>query len=303
MTTDNEDLNEDVIEEIHDDTADIEVEVVDDTPEGDRGRVPLDETTRKALDEDDAVEKYSAKVEKRLAQLKRATHDERRSREAAERERDEAVKIAQMAYAERQQLRAKLQDGELWALDQSKRRAAIEIEQAKKKYQDAYDAGDSGKLVEAQQALNFATLEFDRIHHYTPQHTVQAQESMVQAEPQPERPKPSPKPDDRAVEWADENEWFGKDQGKTYFALGVHEELVAEGVDPKSEKYYEKLDSRLNQKFGTKRQQPATVVAPIGRSSKGTKVTLTTTQVSLARKLGVTNEHYARELLKIQGEI
>lgn len=277
---------------------DIEIEVVDDTPEEDKGRTPLPEEVTKTLD--DELEGISDKVKQRLSQQTKARHDERRLREKAERERDEAVSIAKSAYTERQQLREQLQQGEAWAMGQSKQRAAMEVENAKKLYREAYDAGDGEKLVDAQQKLNFAILEFDKIHHYRPQHTVQAEESVVHTKPEPRQVKPAP--DDRAVEWADENPWYGVDRPRTLYALGVHEELINEGVKPSTEEYYEKLDSRVKKVFPDevkeKKPQPSTVVAPVGRSPKGKKVVLTQTQVALARRLGITTEAYAKEVLK-----
>lgn len=292
---------------VEDQDDDLEVEIVDDTPPEDRNRKPLPEDKVKELEEDSDVEEYSEKVKKRINEMRKAWHDERRAREASQRERDEAVRIAQMAYQERQQYLQQLQQGETWALEQAKRRVELEVEQAKAAYRSAYESGDTDKVVEAQSALNNAMYQFQQVSRLTPRYQqapVQKPEAMVnspQAQPQPQQYR-APEPEPRARQWNDENKWFGEDDEMTSFALGVHQKLIRDGVDPRSEEYYERIDARMREvfpaKFGVKKRQPSTVVAPVGRSPKGKKVVLTQTQVALAKRLGITPEAYARELVK-----
>lgn len=285
---------------------DIDVEIVDDTPPEDRGRKPLPEEKLKELEEDSDVEEYSEKVKRRINEMRKAWHDERRAREAAQRERDEAARIAQMAYQERQLYLQQLQQGETWALEQAKRRAELEVEAAKAAYRAAYESGDTDKVVEAQAALNQAMYQHQQVSGLTPryQHVpVQKPETMVNSQQgQPTQQYRAPEPDPRAREWNEANKWFGEDDEMTSFALGVHQKLVREGVDPRSDEYYERIDARMREvfpdKFGIKKRQPSTVVAPVGRSPKGKKVVLTQTQVALAKRLGITPEQYARELVK-----
>ncbi len=290
--------------------TDVEIDIIDDTPAEDRGRKPLPKEVVEQLEEEDPeVEQYSAKVKQRIDQMKKAWHDERRAKEAAIRERDEAARIAQMAYRERQEYLQQLKQGENWALDQAKQRAALQLESAKRAYREAYEAGDADKLVESQHALNMASMEFQQVNGLQPRYahveSLQQQKPVVQQQ-QPDQPFRPPEPDSRAKEWGAKNTWFGKDEEMTSFALGVHQKLIKEGIAPSTDEYYERIDARMKSvfpdKFGTQKRQPSTVVAPVGRSPKGKKVVLTQTQVAMARRLGVTPEEYAKELIKLQKE-
>lgn len=285
----------------------LEVEVVDDTPARDQNRKPLPEEVTKSLEEDSDVEEYSSKVKQRIDQMKKAWHDERRAKESALRERDEATRIAQAAFSDRVAYQKRLQDGESWAIDQSKQRATLQLDNAKRAYREAYEAGDSEKLVDAQQMLNSAMSDFERTNQYRPQYVqpaLQPQQNEVYSQPQAEPEYSAPEPDSRTKEWGEQNTWFGEDKELTSFALGVHQTLVDEGVSPNTGEYFERIDARMRQvfpdKFGGRRRQPSTVVAPVGRSPKGRRVVLTQTQVALAKRLGITPEAYARELVKQQ---
>jgi len=292
----------------------VEVEVIDDTPLEDRNRAPLPEKVIEQLEkDDDEVEEYSVKVKQRIDQMKKAWHDERRAKEAALREREEAVRVAQQAYQERQSYESRLRQGEAWAIDQAKQRAALQHEQAKRAYREAYEAGDSDKLIEAQQQMHQSMIEADRLAQYQMQYANQADAQNIALQPQQpavysqpavqyEQEPEVPQPDSRTMEWGQTNTWFGQDDEMTSFALGVHQKLVKEGVSPQTDEYYERIDTRMREvfpdKFGTKKRQSSTVVAPVGRSPKGKKVVLTQTQIALAKRLGLTPEAYARELVK-----
>ena len=288
--------------------AEVEVEIVDDTPAEDKGRKPLPKEVADALEQEDPeVEQYSAKVKQRIDQMKKAWHDERRAKEAAIRERDEAARLAQIAYQQRQEYLNHLQQGETWAIDQAQQRAKLQLDSAKRAYREAYEAGDSDKMVEAQQALSVATLEFQHVSGMKPRFNgnaaLQQPEAMVQHAQSQEKQFQPPKPDSRALEWGEQNKWFGKDEEMTSFVLGVHQKLIREGVSPNTDEYFERIDARMKEVFpdkagGQKKRQPSTVVAPVGRSPKGKKVVLTQTQVALARRLGITPEQYAKELIK-----
>lgn len=287
---------------------DVEVEVIDDTPASDRGRTPLPDEVKQQLDDDTETEEYSFKVKQRIDQMKKAWHDERRAKEAAIREREEAVRVAQAAYGERQTYLQRLQQGEAWAIDQAKQRATLQLAQAKRNYREAYEAGDSEKMVDAQQELNFLTLEYDKISNYTSQYANTALHPSQNEVYNPQQAETDryvpPEPDSRTQEWGDRNKWFGVDDEMTSFALGVHKKLVGEGVAPTSNEYYERIDARMRDvfpgKFGVvRRQSNSTVVAPVGRSPKGTKVVLTNSQVAIAKRLGITPEAYARELIEL----
>jgi hypothetical protein len=290
------------------DDQQISVEIVDDTPPEDRNRAPLPETVKQELDEDDPTEEYSEKVKQRIARMKKAWHDERRAKEAATRERDEAIRLAQQAYYERQQSLKHLESNEAWALEHAKSRAQADLEAAKRAYRDAYEAGETDAVVEAQQRLQLATIEYDRVVNYQPPKRVVNEEALQPQPNQVYRQPQTPQLDPKVVEWSNRNRWFGVDPEMTNFAMGVHQRLVQDGVSPESDEYYERLDARIRQVYpdqvgaqpAQKRQSP-TVVAPVGRAPKGKKVVLTKSQLAVAKKLGITPEEYAKEMLRLEG--
>lgn len=291
---------------------DLVVEVSDDTPEVDKNHNPLPKNLSDELEDLDSsaeAENYSTKVQQRISQMKKVWHDERRAKEAATRERDEAANLTQQLLNERNALRQKLSTGEAWALEETKRRAALSVDVAKRLYRDAYEDGDSEKITEAQQKLSEATIDHSRVQSIRPQYALQQNPNPVYKEPQALKPPPPAQPapvDDRAQDWGATNEWFGADDEMTSFALGLHQKLVKEGVPPSSDHYYERIDARMKEVFPDKlggapkgKQQPSTVVAPVGRTPKGRKVVLNKSQAAIAKRLGVSNEAYYRELEKI----
>lgn len=289
-----------------DDEVEMELEVVDDTPPADRNRDPLPEDIKKNLDADDDVEEYSDKVKQRIAQMKKAWHDERRAKEAAMREREEAVRVAQTAYQERQQYQKYLEENEQWAMGHAQERAKMVLEQAKREYRDAYESGDTDRIVEAQTALQRASNTVDQLLAYKPQ--PYAQQTVQQPPLQPQQndvynqQRQPPPVDDRAKQWAAKNRWFMQDPEMTNFALGVHQKLVQDGISADTDEYYNRLDARIRQVFPDKfkgKKAPAGVVAPVGRSARSTKVTLTRSQVAVAKRLGITPEQYAKELARM----
>lgn len=289
---------------------DVEIEIIDDTPKSDRGRAPLPDDVKEELENVDA-EEYSAKVKQRIDQLKKAWHDERREKEQAAREREEAARLTKQLMEERNTLRKQLSEGEGWALDQAKRRAALELEQAKRAYRDAYEQGDSDLITEAQQNLSRATYQADQISSMSPRYALQQDTQQVYnqfKQPEPAPQVRAPAPDARASDWGTRNAWFGQDDEMTSFALGVHQKLVRDGVPPSTDEYYERIDARMREVFPDKfedapkkeKRRPTTNVAPVGRTAKGKKVALTRSQLAIAKKLGVSPEAYAKELMKQQ---
>lgn len=299
---------------------DLELEIVDDTPPEDRDRAPLPDDVAKELEED-AADDYSAKVKKRIDQLKKAWHDERRAKEAAARESQAAAEYARTLQMERDKLRGELSSGETWALQQAKERAALALESAKRKYRDAYEQGDSEALANAQEEFSKATYQAEQVNLLTPRYTQQSQgaqqNNSLQQTSQPvyntnqAQPQVSaPEPDTKAKAWGDRNEWFGNDDEMTSFALGVHQKLVKDGIPPSTDEYYERIDARMREVFPSrfgeeepskrKKRQPSTVVAPAGRTPKGKRVVLTRSQVAMAKRLGISPEDYAREVKKLE---
>lgn len=285
----------------------LEVEIEDDTPEEDRGREPMPEEIVKNLEYDE-LDEFSKEKAK---QLKKVWHDERRAKEAASRERDEALRVARQLAMENQNLKRTLTSGEQTYVGTAKQAYERELELAKREFKEAYDSGDAERVADAQEKLMSAKMQLQQVENYRPQYqfpeeTLQVPDYGIQntnnersAQPAPQVPQPDPK----AVSWQERNKWFGEDRVMTSFAFGLHEELVGEGVDPTSDEYYSRIDkevrSRFPERFKGEKRRPATVVASARRTTSPNKVRLTTTQVSIAKRLGLTPEQYARELIKL----
>ena len=284
--------------------GDIELEVVDDTPEEDRGRKPLNREVEDVTDEE--VAEYSEKVQKRMKELTHARHDERRAKEAALREKEEAARIAQQLFEENKKLReqynttAQLQS----TVVQSKAEAELQI--ARQKLKEAQESYDTDQIIAAQEELAVARYRLEQAKTFTPK-ALQVPQNDLYVQPTPQQ---SPvRVDEKAARWQAQNRWFGADDEMTSLALAVHKKLVDGGVDPRSEEYYERIDARMREVFPdyfgeTKREpkRPATVVAAPTRTAGKKKVQLTKTQEALARRLGLTNEQYAKEVLKLNSE-
>jgi hypothetical protein len=284
----------------------LEVDIVDDTPEQDKGKPRRAEEAEAQIPEDDEIANYSDNVQKRIKQLKFEYHEERRRKEEASRLQEEAVEYARKVQEENQKLRKTLHEGEGVLVEQAKDRVAAQLDRAKADYKDAYETGDPDKLIEAQEKLTALQNEKFRVESYKPKPEPKA-EAPIKLEPKPKVPEP----DARTQEWAKQNEWFGNDSAMTGYAFGVHEALVKEGLNPQSQadEYYSRIDAEMRQrfpdKFGEQQiedapvRQTGSVVAPAQRSAKKPRrVQLTSTQVALAKRLGLSAEQYAAQLLK-----
>lgn len=280
--------------------TEVEIEVVDDTPKKDRNRKPSDPPEDIT---DDELEDYSEKVRKRLQHFSKGYHDERRAKETAFREKEEALRIAQQLVEENSKLKGTVGKNQEILLDQAKRATNAELEQAKSRYKQAYESGDSDAVLEAQDALTSAKIKADRLNNFKLP-PVQQPEKVVQQE----QITQAPSADDKAVRWQQNNSWFGSDDEMTSFALGLHQKLVKQGVDPRSDDYYEKINSRMRQVFPEefsfdepeqvedRPRKKANVVAPATRSTAPKKIVLTQTQVAIAKRLGVPLELYAQKV-------
>ena len=291
-----------------------EIEVEDDTPEADRGREPMPEDIVKELDADDELENFSKEKAK---QLKKVWHDERRAKESALRERDEAAGLLRRFAEENKALKKNLHNGEQAYVGTAKFAFEKELESAKREFKEAYDSGDSDRVLAAQEQLLSAKLKLQQVENYRPQFN--KEETSLQensngvdssstdgwsAAPVQDA---APKVDPKAAAWQKRNAWFGENRIMTSMAFGLHEDLVGEGVDPTSDEYYSRIDKEMRRRFpeefgGSDKKKPGTVVASAKRSTAPRKIVLTSTQVSLARKLGLTPEQYAREMIKLNGD-
>ena len=287
------------------------IEEEDDTPPEDRGKEPLPEEIVKEVEED-TLEGYSERVKQRMAQLKKMHHDERREKEKAERERQEAVSYAQQVADQNKKLQSTLSTGEEDYIKTLVSASETELNLAKRDYKEAYDSGDTEKIVEAQGAMNSAQMKLAQASGLKPQYTTsQIPENSVESNQQQVRPQVA-KPDAKAQAWQDTNTWFGKDEEMTSLALGVHEKLVRNGLSPTSDEYYRRIDETMQKRFPENfgdnslepdrpaQRKPSNVVAPATRSTAPRKVRLSKTQVAFAKKLKLTPEQYAREMIKLE---
>ena len=294
--------------------GEIEIEVENDTPPEDRNRKPVDPETIQAL-EDDNLEEYQEKAQKKLKDLKKVWHQERREKEAALREQQEAVRLAQRMLEENKTLKQRLSNGETVYVDAVKQATEQELDSAKAEFKSAYESGDSDRLLAAQERITNAKLKADKVDNYQPQFqkALQEQENTVQLTNQQVNA-----PDKKALKWQKNNDWFGQDEEMTSLALGLHEKLVRNGIPAGSNEYYENIDKTMRKRFPenfdgeeevsveeperVQRQKASTVVAPATRSTSPKKIRMSKTQVLLAKKLGLTPEQYARELTKLEAQ-
>jgi hypothetical protein len=276
-----------------------EIEVVDDTPAEDRGRKPMEDAPKEMSD--DELSKYDEGVQKRIKHFTKGYHEERRAKETAQREKDEAIRIAQAVVEENKKLKGSLNTNQTALLEQAKRVVTDEVQKARDKYKAAYESGDSDAVVEANEALMAARSQLDRVNNFRAP-PLQEQETAVQRQQPVISP---PQADQKALEWQSENKWFGADDEMTSFALGLHTKLVKSGVSPQSNEYYERLNSRIRQVFpeqfdSGKPDAPTpskkSNVAPATRSTAPRKIVLTQTQVNIAKRLGVPLDLYARKV-------
>lgn len=293
-----------------DNSPDIDIE--DDTPEADRGREPMPKEVVDELEADE-LEEYSEKVKIRLKQMKKVWHDERREKERVMREQTEALNAAQRLLEENRRLKSTLSEGEQTLVGSFKQTAEFELEKARREYKDAYEAGDTDRVLDAQQKLSEAQYKLQQLAGYRP--TLQDVEEDVQlTQPQVQIPRP----DQKTVAWQERNMWWGTDPEMTASALGLHQKLEKErgpqfvGTD----EYWGAIDTTMRRRFpeyfgdeskateGTARasrqSKAANVVAPASRSTSSKKIVLKQSQLSIAKKLGLTPEQYAREFAKME---
>ena len=276
-----------------------EVEIVDDTPEQDRGRKPMDDAPKDVTDEE--LSKYDESVRKHIQHFTKGYHEERRAKEAALREKDEAFRLAQQIVEENKKLKGSLSTNQNALLEQAKRSVASDMETARQKYKTAYESGDSDALVSAQEEMTSVKLKADKINSFRPA-ALQEEENVVQPQQQVYQEQ---RVDPKLASWKDENQWFGPNKRMTAYALGLHEDLVNEGIPAGTDEYYRRINSDIRERFPDKFESGSQTdaqtpsrnsnnVAPATRSTAPKKIVLTKTMVELAKRLGLTNEQYAR---------
>jgi hypothetical protein len=288
---------------------DVEIEVVDDTPEKDRGRRPLDREVEDPTE--DEIETYTRGAQDRIKELTHARHDERRAKEALAREKQELERLAQQMLEENKRLKQYVNTGTEQYTQMAQTAATAELEKARRDYKAAQEAFDTDAILAAQEALLDAKMKVEQARNFRPP-PLQTQETEVQ--PRQTEPQ-SVRPDEKTLRWQAKNQWFGSDgfEEVTSFALGLHQKLVNSGVNPATDEYFEQIDARVKSKFpevfggtedrprnGDAPRKPAAVAAPATRSSGAKKIQLTTTQIALAKKFGLTPQQYAAQVAKLE---
>lgn len=303
---------------LDDDTISIEIE--DDTPPEDRDQKPMPADKVKELEDatDEEEENMPHRSQKeRLQQYKKVWNDERRAKEAAQREQQEAIELARKVLEENKKLKAQYSAGEKTYIETVQSHTDTQVAMAKREYKEALESGDADRVVEAQTKLSEATYAAQQAKQFKPT-ALQEDENEVQIQ-QVEQQRP--KVDAKTAAWLDENPWYGTKKAMSNFAVGIHEELVDEyGKDiVGTDQYYKRIDQTMRKKFPeyfeldgdsstvepkenqtSQRTKPSTVVAPATRSTSSKQVRLKTSQMALIKKLGLSPEQYSREVLKLE---
>jgi len=290
--------------------GDVDIQIEDDTPERDRSAKPLEYEVEDPSDEE--IENYSKDVQSRIKKLTHARHDERRAKEAVSREKEELERMTKAILEENQRLKEYVNNGQATYAQTLQAKAEAEMEMARRKYKEAQESYDSDAMLEAQENLTDAKMKLESARNFRPT-PLQTENSAVQMQSSSQE---APRLDDKTLRWQAKNQWFGSPgyEEMTAFALGLHQKLVATGVDPRSDDYFARVDGRLKQVFpellgisesadrkADPVKKPATVVASSSRSTGAKKVVkLTTTQQKLADKFGLSHKQYAQEVLKLE---
>lgn len=284
-----------------------EIEIVNDDEE------PPSKNEADLRDED--MTEYSRSVRERISEVTKARHEEERAKRAALREKEEFERIAKAVAEENKRLQEYVQNGERAYMEKVQALAQVELERAKQKMSQAYDAGDSAALANAQEEMMLAGLKVQQAQNFRPT-PLQQQNTVVHSAPTTAPEPVAPNLDSKTAVWMDKNKWFGDDKKKamTSYALGLHQELVDKyGQDfARTDEYFSQIDAQVRRvfpgEFGdteqetreTQRNKPATVVAPANRVTAAKKIRLTQTQVAIAKRLGVPLETYAKHVAAME---
>jgi hypothetical protein len=290
---------------------DVEIEIVDDTPEKDRGRRPLDREVEDPTD--DEIESYTQGAQKRIKELTHARHDERRAKESLLREKQELERLAQHYVEENKKLKQYVSTGTEQYTTMAKTAAEAELDKARQEYKAAQEAFDTDAIIAAQEKLFEAKIKLQNAQNFRPP---ALQEENFDVQPRQQAPEPV-RADEKTLRWQAKNQWFGTDgfEEVTSFALGLHQKLVNNGVDPRSDDYFEQIDARVKSKFpevfgGNEDKprsvetprRPSSVVAPASRSTGTRKIQLTPSQAALIKKYNLDPKKYVAEVLKLENQ-
>jgi hypothetical protein len=289
--------------------GEIEIEIEDDTPVQDRGRKPLD---KEVVDPtDDEIESYSDKVKSRIKELTHARHDERRVKEATMREKQELERLAQQLIQENNRLKQNVYTGQEAIIEGAKGKAEFQLKEARANLKLAQESFDNDAIIAAQEEVMDAKIRAEQVKNYR---LAPLQEEKFEVQT-PQTQPAKVEPDEKTLRWQAKNQWFGQNGFEEYtsYALGLHQKLVTNGVDPRSAEYFEQIDARMKSSFpdlfgqtndkprsGEVQKRPTTVVASVSRSTSAGKIKLTQTQVALAKKFGLTPQQYAVQVAKLE---
>ena len=306
----NKNQDQDIEIKVQDD--EVEIDIVDDTPERDRGRKPLEREVNDPTDEE--LDTYTEGVKKRLKELTHARHDERRAKEALAREKAELERLAMAMIEENKRLKQHVQSGSEQVSNLAQQAAEAKLKEARQALKTAQEAYDTDAIIAAQEALAEATWKVKNAKNVARPSLQEREEEVQTYQPQPQQVRP----DEKTLRWQAKNQWFGASgfEEVTSFALGLHQKLVANGIDPRSDEYFEQIDARVKSKFpevfgeedekprsqGTPAKKPASVVAPASRSTGKKKIELTPSQAALVKKFKLDPQAYAREVLKLENQ-
>jgi hypothetical protein len=302
---------------------DLEVTIIDDTPEEDRRPAKAEDASPEV--DDDVVDKeiadYSKRAADRISKIKYEYHEERRAKEAAARESKEAVARLQTMMSENQRLQAMVEQGGQVLNKQAHNNALWAKQNAQAEFKKAYEEGDADAMTKAQEMIARATLAEQQSTNMAQSVQAQVTKNMPVQQPVPQQQELDPE----MKVWSSKNPWFmstvPEHQEMSSYALTIDQRLRNQGINPEedSQKYYAEVDKNMRNEYpnffgvqvdqtaqvvsetGTTKRQPSTVVASATRDSgnkKPSQVRLTQTQVKLARQLGISPEQYANQLLK-----
>lgn len=281
--------------------ADEQLDVVEET-ENEELTVEVEETAEPEVSVEepaDQFDKAENATQKRINQLTKKMRQ-------AERDREEAIRYATQVQTEAQTLKQRVDALDSGYVNEFSGRVQSELQSAENDLKNAIEIGDSDQIVESQRKITGLAIQADRAAQA--QRNAESQRAAMeaqQAQPQQAQPQQAQRrPDPKAEAWAADREWFGSDETMTYAAFGIHKQLIEdEGFDPAGDDYYSELDKRMAEAFphkfnnGARSKRPAQTVASVNRSASGRskrRVTLTPTQVTMAKKLGVPLEEYAK---------
>jgi len=290
----------------------VNVEIGDDAPEEDKGKWVADDERdgEPDLPNEEEVRGYAKGAQRRITQMTARIHAERRRADEMARVNNEAVNLARRLMSENNQMKTFIENGEKVLMGEHNGRLQSQLQQAKNAYKEAHDAGDTTAMVAAQEQIAAAVAKLERASAYRPMNLPREDERVFNAPPSQAQPPQPAEPDPEAVAWQKKNTWFGRDDAMTGYALGYHKQLVErDGVLPDNPEYYTKLNSEMRRRFpdrfrGAPERRSASPVGAVQRtgSAQPRTVRLTESQARLAKRLGLTVEQYAQQVVAEQDQ-